>query len=64
MFKDGQINVHDEEQSSRPSEVSDDLVQSVDKKRTVEDGTSQFQNFHGNFHKFHAMFLTRLLHLG
>jgi hypothetical protein len=32
MFKDGWPNVHDEEQSGRPSVVSDDLVQSVDHK--------------------------------
>jgi hypothetical protein len=29
-FKDGQTNVHDEEQSGWPSVVSDNLVQSVD----------------------------------
>jgi hypothetical protein len=27
-----QMNIHDEEQSGRPSAVSDDLVQSVDQK--------------------------------
>jgi hypothetical protein len=32
MFKDGQTNVHNEEQSGRPSVVSNDLVQSVDQK--------------------------------
>jgi hypothetical protein len=32
MFKDGQTNVHDEERSGLPSVVSDDLVQSVEKK--------------------------------
>jgi hypothetical protein len=32
MFRDGWTDVHDEEQSGRPSEVSDDLVQSVDQK--------------------------------
>jgi hypothetical protein len=32
MFKDGQTDVHDEQQSGRPSVVSDALVQSVDKK--------------------------------
>jgi hypothetical protein len=32
MFKDGRTNVHDEERSGRPSVVSNDLVQSVDKK--------------------------------
>jgi hypothetical protein len=32
VFKDGQTNVHDEEQSRRPSVGSDDLVQSVDQK--------------------------------
>jgi hypothetical protein len=43
----------------RPSVVSYDLVQSVDKK-FVKDGASQFQNFRVNFHKFHALFSTRL----
>jgi hypothetical protein len=32
MFKDGRKNGHNEEQSRRPSAVSDDLVQSVDQK--------------------------------
>jgi hypothetical protein len=32
MFKDGRTIVHSEEQSGRPSVVSDDLVQSVDQK--------------------------------
>jgi transposase len=32
MFKDEWTNVHAEEQSGRPSVVSDDLVQSVDQK--------------------------------
>jgi transposase len=32
MFKDGRINVHDEERSGRPSVVSDDLVQNVDQE--------------------------------
>jgi hypothetical protein len=32
MFKDGRTNVQDEEQSGRPSVVSDDLVQSVEQK--------------------------------
>jgi hypothetical protein len=32
MFKDGQTNVHDKEQSGQPSLLSDDLVQSVDQK--------------------------------
>jgi hypothetical protein len=31
-FKDGQINVYDEERSVVPSVVSDDLVQIVDEK--------------------------------
>jgi hypothetical protein len=30
MFKDGQTNVRDKEQSGRPSALSDNLVQSVD----------------------------------
>jgi hypothetical protein len=32
MFRDGQINVRNEERSDQPSVVSDDLVQSVDQK--------------------------------
>jgi hypothetical protein len=46
----------------QPSVVSDDLVQSVGQK-FVKDGTSQFQNFHVNFHKFHAQFCMRLSQL-
>jgi hypothetical protein len=30
LFKDGRANVHNEEQSGRPSVMSDDIVQSVD----------------------------------
>jgi hypothetical protein len=30
VFKDGRTNIHGEERSDRPSEVSDDRVQSVD----------------------------------
>jgi hypothetical protein len=59
MFKDGQTDVHNEERSGRPSVVSDDLVQSIDKK-FVKDDASQFQNFRVNFHKFHTLFCTRL----
>jgi hypothetical protein len=45
--------------------MSDDLVQSVDKKKKiVKDGASQFQNFYVNFHKFHALFSMRLSQLG
>jgi hypothetical protein len=40
--------------------MSDDLVQSVDQK-SVKDGTSQFQNFRVNFHKFHALFCMRFI---
>ncbi|KAG8247473.1 hypothetical protein J6590_060629 [Homalodisca vitripennis] len=31
-FKDGRTNVHDEEQSGRPSVITDDLIQKVDNK--------------------------------
>jgi hypothetical protein len=47
----------------RPSVVSEDLVQNVTKK-FVKDGALQFQNFRVNFHKFHALFSTRLSQLG
>jgi hypothetical protein len=58
-----QRNVHDEEWRGRPSVVSDDHVQSVDKKFVI-DGASQLQNFHVNFHEFHTLFSTRLSQLG
>jgi hypothetical protein len=48
MFKDGRTNAHDEEQSGRPTVLSDDLVQSVD-QRTVINATSHFK-FCVNFH--------------
>jgi hypothetical protein len=63
MFNDGWTNVHDEEWSSRRSVVSDDPVQSVDKK-IVKDSSSQFQDFHVNFHKFHTLFFMSLSQLG
>jgi hypothetical protein len=63
MFKDGRINVHDEERSGRPSVVSNDLVQTVD-QQICKYGASQFQNFHVNFHKFHSLFFTRFSQLG
>jgi hypothetical protein len=63
MFKDVRTNIHDESRSVRPFAVSDDLVQSVEQKN-VKDGASQFQNFHVNFHKFHALFSMRLSQLG
>jgi hypothetical protein len=33
-------------------------------KKFVKDGASQFQNFRVNFHKFHALFSTRLSQVG
>jgi hypothetical protein len=57
MFKDGRINVHDEERSDRPFVVSDDLFQSVDQK--ICETISQVQDFHVNFHKFHLLSSTR-----
>jgi hypothetical protein len=50
MFKDGPTNVHDEEQSGRPSVVSDDLVQSVDQniserwRFTISELSCEFTN--------------------
>jgi hypothetical protein len=63
MFKDGRINIHNEERSGRPTVVSDDHDQTVDQK-LVKDGVSQFQNLRVNFQKFHALFSTRLSQLG
>jgi hypothetical protein len=51
------------EVDGRPFGLSDDLDQSFDqKKKTVKDGVPQFQNFHVNIHKMHALFSTRLSH--
>jgi transposase len=63
MFEDGHTGIHDEERSGRPSVVSDDLVKALPKK-ICEDSTSQFQNFHVNFHKFHALFSMILSQFG
>jgi hypothetical protein len=63
MFKDGQTNGYDDEWSGWSSVVSDDIVQSVD-QNFVEDGTSQFQNIHVNFHTFHALYETVTVRLG
>jgi hypothetical protein len=52
-------NFHEEKRSDRPIVVSDDLVQSVDQK-FIKDGASQFHNLRVNFHKYHALFSTRL----
>jgi hypothetical protein len=59
MFKNGRKNIHDEERSDRPTEVLKVLT-----KKFVKDGASQFQNLLVNFHKFHALFSTRLSQLG
>jgi hypothetical protein len=64
MFKDGPKSIHDEERSGRPSAVGDDSVQFVDKKKSVKDGASQFENVRVNFDKFHAIFSTRSSQLG
>jgi hypothetical protein len=53
-----------EERSGRPSVVSDDFVQIVDRKKLVKDCASQLQNFHVKFHKFNALFSTTLSQLG
>jgi hypothetical protein len=47
-----------------PSVVSADLIQSVDPKKIVKDGASEFQNFRVNLHKYHQLFSTRLSQLG
>jgi hypothetical protein len=59
MFKDGQTHVLSEEQSGWPAFYSDDLVQSVGKKIC-----EKISNFPVNFHKFHALFSTRLAQVG
>jgi hypothetical protein len=63
MFKDGQTNVHNVEQSVQPPVVCDDLIQSVNQK-SAKDGSSKHQNFHVNFHIFHILFTTRITQLG
>jgi hypothetical protein len=46
----------------RLSVVRDNLVESVEE--VVKDGSSQFQKFHVNSHKFHGPRSKRLLQLG
>jgi transposase len=55
MSKGGRKYVHDEQRSGRPSIVSDELVQNVDKK-LVKGSTSEFHDCRVNFHKFHVIF--------
>jgi hypothetical protein len=43
----------------QPSVVSDDFFKVLTNK-CVKDDTSQFQNFHVNFHKYHTFFSMRL----
>jgi hypothetical protein len=62
MFKDGRTNFQDEERRDRPSEVSDDFVQMVDHK--ICERRRFIISFRVNFHKFHALFCTRLSQLG
>jgi transposase len=49
VFKDGRTN-DDEQRSGRPSVLSHHLE--VLTKKFVKDGSSRFQNFRVNFHKF------------
>jgi hypothetical protein len=55
----GRTNVHDEERSGRPSVMNDDLAQSVDQK-VCERCHFTISKLCVNFHKFHALFSTRL----
>jgi hypothetical protein len=68
-FKDGRTNVHDEEQSGRPSVVSDDPVQSVDKKIcerwrfTISYLSHEFPQISSRpgYHKFCARWVLKML---
>jgi hypothetical protein len=42
VFKDGRINVHNEERSGRPSVVGDDFVQRETRRFTMSDGSCEF----------------------
>jgi hypothetical protein len=55
----GRTDVPNEERSSRPA-----ILFRVLAKKFVKDGASQFQKFHVNVHKFHALFFTRLSQSG
>jgi hypothetical protein len=48
MCKDGETNIHDEQQSGLPSVVT--AMLKVLTKKFVKDNASQFQNFYENFH--------------
>jgi hypothetical protein len=62
MFKDGQRNVNDEEQSGWPSAVSDDLVQSIDQK-ICERRTPTISELMCEFPQFYALLSMRFLQL-
>jgi hypothetical protein len=62
-FKDGRTNVQYEERNGRPSVVSDDLIQNF-KQIICERRYFTIQKSRVNFHKFYALFSTRLSQLG
>jgi hypothetical protein len=63
MFKDGQINVHDEERRGWQSVVSDDLVQSVD-QRICERQHFTILELSCGFPQISPLFSMRLSQLG
>jgi hypothetical protein len=63
MFKDERTNVNDEKASVRPSVLKDGHAQSVDKK-ICERRRFTISELCVNFHKFDALFCTRLSQLG
>jgi hypothetical protein len=63
MFRDRQTNVLDEEQSGRPSAVSNDLVQSAE-QQICERQHLTMSELCVTFYKFYALFCKRLSQLG
>jgi hypothetical protein len=61
MFKDRLPDFYDEEQSGLPSVVNFQVLTRKSVKDSFE--ISQFQNFHMNFHKLHALFCRSLSQL-
>jgi hypothetical protein len=60
-----QIFTMKKELVDRPSVMTDGLVQSAElTKKYVKDIASKYQKFRVNFHRFHALFSTKLSQLG
>jgi hypothetical protein len=55
VLRDGQTNVHEKQRSGWPA-----ILFNVLTEKFAKDESSQFQNLHENFQKFHSLFPARL----